>query len=151
MRLLSNTELEKKNVKQVSQPSLPPGFDFRAKLNLYLIAEWDNFGFSLEQVKTASAFVELDEEENSPSAWNVEAAWYPSRTTEFALRYEQAKELADEAEQQAGIQFTWRPANRISFSVEYIRQKFKRDFVFDDNDREFKDGDIIAGSFSYIF
>ena len=119
--------------------------------NLYLIAEWDNFGFSLEQVKTTKAFVELDEMENSPSAWNAETAWYPSRTTEIALRYEQAKELADEAEQQVGIQFTWRPANRLSFSVEYIKQKFQRDFVFDDDDREFKDGHIVAGSFSYIF
>lgn len=119
--------------------------------NIYLIAEWENLGLSFEQVEATRSFRELDNAENSPSAWNVEAAWYPSNTTEFAVRYERGSELADEAERQAGIQFTWRPANRFSLSLEYIRQDFRPEFVFDDDDREFKDGHIIAGSFSYIF
>lgn len=119
--------------------------------NLYIIAEWDTLGLSFETVKATRSFLELDEEENSPSAWNIEAAWYPSMSTELAIRFERAREIPEEPEKVSGIEFTWRPANRVSLTVEYLWLEYRKDFVFDDNDREFGNGSLIAASFAYIF
>ena len=119
--------------------------------NLYLIAEWAQGGISLEQVTATRSFAELDSGENSPTAWNIETAWYPSSATEVALRYEHSSKLADEPETRYGIEFTWRPLQRLSITVEYLDSQYAPDFAFDDEDRAFRDGSTIAASFAFIF
>ena len=128
--------------------------------NLYLIGEWEYLGFSLERVAATDYFHEHDPAEDRPAAWNMEAVFYPLPTLEAGLRLEQASEIVDEAERQYGMELTWRPANRLSFTMEFLKGSFRRS-ALDFEAGEDEEGEVPepalrsswtwAASFSFIF
>ena len=112
--------------------------------NAYLLVGFEPFEFTAEYVKSNNRFREFDENEDRPEAFNIELAYFPASTLQFALRYEQSKEYADEPKHQYGISSTFAPIDHFTLTIEYLHGKYKRGFVEDDNDSDLEDRDIVA-------
>jgi len=107
-----------------------------AAWNAYLLIGMENYEVTAEIVSAINSFQELDPEINKPMAFNLELAWFPSDTLQFALRAEYSNEISDEPEKQYGFAAIWYVARQVSFSVDYLYGKYKPGFAFDDNDVE---------------
>ena len=112
--------------------------------NAYALFGSYPYEVTAEIVKAAKTFVEFDEQENSPSAYNVEFAYFPVPTTQFAIRFEGSDEFSEEPENQWGVNFTWRPNDLMSLSLDYLKGRYRNGFVVDDDDNELRDQNEIA-------
>jgi len=101
-------------------------------MSAYINIEIGNYDISLEMVQALDHFAELDVESDRPDAWNVEFGIYPDGSFEYALRIEGSNELEDEPELQAGLGATWHLHENVYVTVEYLKGKYKKDFVEND-------------------
>ena len=119
--------------------------------NAYTVMQMDYWEVSMEFLQATRAFNELDENANKPAAWNVEFAYFPRSTMEVAARIEGSRELADEPQRQYGAALTWRIYKNTSLTLEYLYGKYKKGFVFDDDDNELHKRNLIAGQLALEF
>ena len=77
----------------------------------------------------ASTFAEFEKDSDKPSAYNFELAYFPTESTQLAIRMEHSSELADQPKQQYGIAATWLPRDNFNITIEYLHGKFKNGFV----------------------
>ncbi len=119
--------------------------------NVHALIGYNSFEVTAEVVRATRSFKEFDQNMDKPFAWNIELAWYPQDTLQYALRLELSDELEDEPRWQYGAAVTWQPFNNLSVTLEYIRSKYKKDFVQDDNDNSFNNRNSIAAQVSLEF
>ena len=104
----------------------------------YALLGFNQFEATAEYVTAIKSFTEFEENENRPSSYNLELAWFINNSIQLAFRIENSKELAEQPERQYGIAATWRMNDNLSISAEYLRGDYKKDFVFNDDDLEFE-------------
>jgi hypothetical protein len=90
----------------------------------YARAAAGRFQVTAEGLGAGSGFRDLAADRNRPSAWNVETVWFFRDDAEAALRLEGSHELMDAPALQGGTALTWRPDDRVSLTVEYLRGRF---------------------------
>lgn len=112
--------------------------------NAYALFGFENFEITAEVIQATTRFREFDAEEDKPKAYNIELAYLPNPNLLIAIRYEGSDEIEEAPEVQYGVNVTWQPISKVSFSLDYLHGKYKNNFVFDDDDNEFKDRDLIA-------
>jgi len=120
-------------------------------VSAYALVGISKFEFTTEFVITNGEIKEFEDNENSPAAVNVELAYFPTQSTQIAVRMERSGELADDPEQQYGIAGTWRPGKYASITFEYLYGRFKPGFVEDDDENELRNRKLIAGKASFEF
>ena len=119
--------------------------------NAYALLGYDSFEISAEIIHANNHFREFENQEDKPFAYNIELAYFPTPTIQLALRYEGSDEFSEQPDSQYGVAVSWRPINRISVTAEYLHGKYKNDFVFDDDDIEIDDRDLLAIQASFEF
>jgi len=119
--------------------------------NGYILLGFNNFEITAEYVQANNRFKEFDRMEDKPSAYNVEFAYYLNNAVQFAARYEGSDEFSDSPERQYGVSVSWRPLDRVNITADYLHGEYKNDFVFDDDDRELDDRDLISFQASIEF
>lgn len=102
----------------------------------YGIVGFDRFEVTAELVRALRSFKELDPEANRPRAWNLELAYYPAGSFEWALRLEGSKEVEDEPELRAGMSVAWRIFKQASITLEYLRGTYEQGLAEDSKERE---------------
>ena len=107
-------------------------------LNAYALLGFEQFELTVEYVSATRSFAEFDSNQNKPSSYNFELAWFINNSTQLAFRIENTKEFAEQPEWQYGIAATWRINQHLSVSAEYLRGDYKNGFVVDDDDLELK-------------
>jgi hypothetical protein len=117
----------------------------------YTLFGINKFELSGEIVKANHGFREFDNNTSKPFAYNIELAYFPTRATEFALRWEGSDEFSEQPKQQYGISASWRPMKNISISTEYLHAKYRNEFFFDDNDEEINVRDLFVTQLSVEF
>ena len=105
---------------------------------------FDHFEITAEIVQANNRFREFNSKENKPVAYNIEFAYFPTPNFQVALRYEGSDEFSDQPTEQYGVSASWRLAERISITGEYLYGRYKNDFVIDDDDNEFDNRDLFA-------
>jgi hypothetical protein len=113
--------------------------------NAYAIYGMEQSIITAEMIRAADKIDELDPEEDQPFAWNVELAWYPRSSYQFAVRLEHSNELSDQPEWQYGVSFSWRIHKNIGIVADYLYGDYKDGFVTDDNDNELRHRNLVAG------
>ena len=119
--------------------------------NAYLLVGFEPFEFTAEYLQANSRFREFDGNEDKPSAFNFELAFFPQPAWQLALRYEHSDEFSDEPRDQYGLATTWAPVNHFTITAEYLHGTYKNNFVLDDDDNDQEDRDIIAVEISVEF
>ncbi|MFC1664260.1 LbtU family siderophore porin [Pseudomonadota bacterium] len=119
--------------------------------NAYVLMGINQFEFTAEAVRTNGQIKEFEENVNSPSAYNVELAYFPSRSTQLAVRIERSDQLVDRPERQYGIVGSWRPGKYLSVSIEYLYGKYKPGLVVDDDENVQRTRKLFAGKVSFEF
>ena len=112
--------------------------------NAYFLHGFSDFEMTAEFVKASTSFKELEDNENKPFAYNLELAYFLSSQFQLAVRFEHSNEFTEEARNQYGLSMTWAPSGNLTFSTEYLRGKFENEFVFDEDNGELQNRDIIA-------
>jgi len=102
----------------------------------YGVVGLDRFEITAELVRALRSFKELDPEANRPRAWNVELAFYPAGSFEWALRLEGSNELEDAPKLQAGASVAWRIFKNVSITLEYLRGTYEKGLAEDSKERE---------------
>ncbi|NND80995.1 MAG: LbtU family siderophore porin [Gammaproteobacteria bacterium] len=120
-------------------------------INAYALFGFSNMEITAEYVAATGAFSGFEAELDRPRAFNIEWAYFLSDAAQLALRYETSHELEDAPKSQAGINLTWRPNRYVLLSLEYLRARYARDFVFDDEDNMLLRGDSVAGQIAIEF
>jgi len=106
---------------------------------------------SAEAISALGNFKELDNDRNKPQAWNLELNYAPSKIMDWTVRYAGSKEIEDEPYKQLGISATWHTNKNIHFTVEYLRNNYKRGLVTDEQDNLLDKSKLIAGRMSILF
>ncbi|QMU60987.1 MAG: LbtU family siderophore porin [Gammaproteobacteria bacterium] len=119
--------------------------------NAFVLFGFNKFEITTEITQAANRFKEFDNQEDRPEAYNIEFAYFPNPNLQFAIRYEGSEEFSEEPGKQYGMNVTWRPAKRINLSLDYLHGEYKNNFVFDDDDNELNDRDLVAVQFSIEF
>ncbi len=117
----------------------------------FLLLGFDQYEFTAEIVQAIQDFDELDSGENKPDAYNFELAYLPISEFLIAIRYEVSDEFSDEPQNQYGISMTWVPNRNINFSAEYLHGSYKSGFIFDDDDNELRNRNIVSLQLSMEF
>lgn len=112
--------------------------------SMYSMFAFSDFELSVELIKAADAFRELDEGENQPFATSTELTYFFNDQLFVSGRIETSEEYADAPETQAGIALSWTPINKVSVSVEYLRGEFKSGFAETDDELEIDRRDLFA-------
>ena len=110
----------------------------------YALFSFNNYEFSAEIVQASRSFTELDEHVDKPISYNLELAYFPTTSTQFALRFEHSDELSDQPHWQYGVSATWRPIDRVNISLEYLYGRFQNNFAFDDEEHELNERHLVA-------
>ncbi|MEQ8954919.1 MAG: hypothetical protein RL120_12370, partial [Gammaproteobacteria bacterium] len=119
--------------------------------SLYGVYEAPSWDFSIEMVRAEARFRELDPEEDKPSSWNIEAAWYPRPDFELAFRVERSTELLESPESRYGIAATWRIGRQLSITGEFMRAKYQKQFVEFENGVYLRNANIFAMWLAFEF
>lgn len=130
-----------------SEEHLLDGADYRRRVSAwsaYALVGFEGYEFTAEVVQAIDAFAELDNDSDKPFAYNLELAYFPTNTTQLAMRFEYSDELSDEPKWQTGVAATWRPDNNVTLSLEYLYGRYQNNFAFDDNDHELNDRHLIG-------
>jgi hypothetical protein len=105
-------------------------------LSAYAVFGFDWFELTAEFVAALDSFKEFGPEEDRPSAWNVELAYFPRADVQLALRLEGSSELEGAPRYQGGIALGWRFTNLSSLTLEYLHGAFKRGLAEDSRERD---------------
>jgi hypothetical protein len=105
-------------------------------LSAYAVFGFDWFELTTEFVAALDSFKELGPQEDRPSAWNVELAYFPRADVQLALRLEGSSELEGAPRYQGGIALGWRFTNISSLTLEYLHGVFKRGLAEDSRERD---------------
>ena len=119
--------------------------------NANTLVGFENYELTAEVIQATKAYKELDADADKPFAWNIELAWFPKQTVQYALRLEYSDELEDQPRWQYGVAATWRPHNNVTLSLEYLHGEYKKDFVQDDDDNSLNSRDWVAAQLSLEF
>lgn len=119
--------------------------------NANMLFGFDHFEMTAEVIRATRTFKELGRDRNRPFAWNLELAWFPQHSLQYALRLEFSDKLEGQPRWQYGAAATWRPFKNVSLSLEYLRSKNKKDFVLDDEDNALNSRDQVAAQLSVEF
>ena len=119
--------------------------------NAYVLLGFEHFEFTAEYVSATRSFAELESNQNRPSSYNLELAWFVTDSTQLALRLEHSREFAEQPEWQYGIAASWRINDNLIISAEYLRADYKSGFVFDDDDIELETHDQYGLLVSFEF
>ncbi len=101
--------------------------------NAYALLGFERFELTVEYISAIRSFAEFDSNQNKPSSYNFELAWFINNSTQLAFRVENTKEFSEQPEWQYGIAATWRINQHLSVSAEYLRADYKNGFVIDDD------------------
>ena len=112
--------------------------------NVYGLYGFSQFEVTAEIVSAIHEFAEFEPASDSPSAYNVELAYFPAATVQLAIRTEHSDEFEEAPRQQYGISATWRPVDKFSISIDYLRASYKNGFVVDEDDNELEHSNSIA-------
>ncbi len=63
-----------------------------------------------------------------PRAWNLEAAWYPCDSVEFAVRLEGSDQFAGQPQRQYGLGSSWGFHQHATLALEYLHGRFDQTF-----------------------
>lgn len=102
--------------------------------NVYALIGFSSFEMTAEVLRAAHTFKEFPKNANQPFAYNLELAYFPFQSIQFATRIEHSEELMDEPKWQYGISGTWALWENITVSADYLYGRYKRKFTFDDFD-----------------
>ena len=91
------------------------------------------FEITLEALQANKPFSELDNTENHPKAHNVELAYFPQESLQFAFRVEHSNELSEQPQWQYGLSCSWYFSKRFNIALDYLYADFKKSSVFDDD------------------
>jgi hypothetical protein len=105
-------------------------------LSAYAVFGFDWFELTTEFVAALDSFKEFGPQEDRPSAWNVELAYFPRADVQLALRLEGSSELEGAPRYQGGIALGWRFTNISSLTLEYLHGAFKRGMAEDSRERD---------------
>lgn len=117
----------------------------------YALVGMDTFEITAEIVRAIHSFAEFETNANQPWAFDVELAYFPQPSLQFAIRIEASDELEDEPQRQYGISATWRIGKHINLAADYLFGEFKDGFVFDDDDNELDSRSQVAAQLSIEF
>lgn len=112
--------------------------------NAYLLLGLYPYELTTEIVRALAGFSEFGDNADQPVAYNVEAAYSPTRTLQIALRHERSEELQNMPQKQYGLSATWLPHKHMSLSAEYLLADFKNGFVVDKNNSVIVDRDRVT-------
>lgn len=116
-----------------------------------ILLGFDHIEMTAEVVQASRAFTEFEKGVDRPFAWNLELAYFPKYSVQYALRLGFSDELVGQPRWQYGVALTWRPFKNTSLSLEYLRNEYKKEFVLDDNDNELNSRDQVAAQLSIEF
>ena len=102
----------------------------------YALIGMKTFEITAETVIADRSFNEFDSNANQPWAANLEVAWFPKPSYQFAVRIEASHELIDQPQRQYGVSAAWRIGQHIGLAADFLYGTFKNNFVLDDNDNE---------------
>lgn len=122
-----------------------------AGFNVFALFGKDHYEVTVEFIQAVREFSEFNEAANKPWAANLELAWFPRPTYQFALRFETSDELEDQPEHQFGLSTTWLIGGYINLAAEYLYGEFKNGFATDDDDNELDSNSQIAARISVKF
>ncbi len=105
-------------------------------LSAYAVFGFDWFELTAEFVSALDSFEELNPDEDQPSAWNVELAYFPVADVQLALRLEGSSELEGAPRYQGGIALGWRFTEISSLTLEYLHGAFERGVAEDSAERD---------------
>ena len=118
----------------------------------YLLMTGTEYEFSLEYLTALSSFKELPPNRDKPSAWNGEISrHFVSWAMELALRLEASHELADMPTQRYGISMTKHLTPSTYFTLEYLRERFGRQAVFQEEDDTLEHNNLFAAKLTIEF
>jgi len=112
--------------------------------NVYGLYAFSQFAITAEVVSAIGEFAEFEPVSDSPSAYNIEFAYFPGATVQLAIRTERSDEFEDAPRQQYGISASWRPRGNISLSIDYLRASYKNGFVLDGDDNDLENSNSVA-------
>ena len=112
--------------------------------NAYALLGFDQFEITAEYLKAERAFSEFDAEFDTPSAWNLELAYFVNNAMQLSFRYEQSREIEEAPKSQYGINLTWRPSRYALLSLEFLKGEFKKGFLTDAEDNSITKSETIA-------
>lgn len=137
-----------------SKEQLLDGADYHRRVSAwsaYALFSYYHYEFSAEIVQANSVFAEMNEQTDKPFAYNFELAYFPTPSTQFALRFEHSDELSDQPQWQYGVSATWRPMDSISISLEYLYGQFQPNFAFDDEEDALNERHLAALQLAFEF
>jgi hypothetical protein len=105
-------------------------------LSAYAVFGFDWFELTTEFVAALDSFKGFGPQEDRPSAWNVELAYFPRADVQLALRLEGSSELEGAPRYQGGIALGWRFTNISSLTLEYLHGAFKRGMAEDSREQD---------------
>ncbi len=122
-----------------------------AAWNAYAVVGTDRFDISAEVLSALGSFKELDADRNHPCAWNVELAYFPGSSIEWALRLEGSREVENAPRRRAGISLSWRATRSISLTLDYLRGWYKAGLAEDANGDAVSDSHQLGAQLSILF
>jgi len=120
-------------------------------MSAYAVGGFDRFEVSAEFLGALGSFTELEADRDRPRAWNVELAFFPTRSFAAALRLEGSEELEGAPRRQAGLALTWRVTRNASLTLEYLQGRFKRGLAQDSEERDLNRVHRIGAQFTLAF
>lgn len=122
-----------------------------AGLNGHCVFDFEEVEFSLEFLQTLGSYSEVLAEQNSPWAWNTEAALDLTDSLEFAVRQEGSGELTTAPRYRSGAAFTWRINKNAGLTVEYFYNIFRSTLPSDSKDSSSKPSQEVGAKLSVQF
>jgi len=117
----------------------------------YILFGFDKGEITLETVQALGEFAELPDIANKPASSNIELAYFINRNLQVALRIAQSSELQSQPAKQYGASVAWRVFSNSTLSADFIHEKFKNNFNFDENGNEIKTIEHVAVQLSVEF
>lgn len=122
-----------------------------AGLGGFLLWTSGHFEISAEALGALRTFQELESDRNRPWAWNLEFAHYLHPKLDWALRLEGSNELEDAPELRYGAALSLRLGKQASLTLDYLRGRYRNDFVRDDGNNAYAHEDRLAAKLSIAF
>lgn len=120
-------------------------------LNSFVQYEVGKFLLNAEYIAALNDFQEFEDDRNRQKAWNIELIHFPTEHTEWALRYAGSEELENQPKSQYGISGTWHLNEKVSLTLEYLRNKYQKGLAEDDEERYLKKSNGLLGRLAIAF
>ncbi len=117
----------------------------------YLLWSSEHFEVTAEAIAATGPLRELPADRNQPLAWNLEFAQFLHAHFDWALRLEGSRELQDAAQLRYGASISFRAGRYASLTLDYLRSRYKPNFVRDDGGHPLNHADRLAAQLSIAF